>query len=53
MEQLVSTLQQRKAARELARVTWDRDKPVVQKGWLPLQQGTIDEQTLAASRKPP
>jgi RND family efflux transporter MFP subunit len=44
--QLKSTLQQRKAARELAQVTWDRDKPVVQKGWLPLQQGTIDEQTL-------
>ncbi len=44
--ELTSTLQQRKAARELARVTWDRDKPVVQKGWLPLQQGTIDEQTL-------
>jgi RND family efflux transporter MFP subunit len=46
LKQLVSTLQQRKAARELARVTWERDKPVVQKGWLPLQQGTIDEQTL-------
>lgn len=35
LKQLVSTLQQRKAARELARVTWERDKPVVQKGWLP------------------
>jgi RND family efflux transporter MFP subunit len=46
LKELTSTLQQRKAARELARVTWDRDKPVVQKGWLPLQQGTIDEQTL-------
>jgi RND family efflux transporter MFP subunit len=46
LAQLRSTLQQRKAARELARVTWDRDKPVVEKGWLPLQQGTIDEQTL-------
>ena len=44
--ELKSTLQQRKAARELARVTWARDKPVVEKGWLPLQQGTIDEQTL-------
>jgi RND family efflux transporter MFP subunit len=44
--ELKSTLQQRKAARELARVTWERDKPVVQQGWLPLQQGTIDEQTL-------
>ena len=46
LAQLRSTLQQRKAARELARVTWDRDKPVVQQGWLPQQQGTIDEQTL-------
>ena len=46
LAQLRSTLQQRKAARELARVTWGRDKPVVQQGWLPQQQGTIDEQTL-------
>jgi RND family efflux transporter MFP subunit len=46
LAQLRSTLQQRKAARELARVTWDRDRPVVQQGWLPQQQGTIDEQTL-------
>ena len=44
--ELKSTMQQRKAARELASVTWGRDKPVVEKGWLPLQQGTIDEQTL-------
>jgi RND family efflux transporter MFP subunit len=44
--ELKSTLQQRKAARELASVTWDRDRPVVKQGWLPLQQGTIDEQTL-------
>jgi RND family efflux transporter MFP subunit len=44
--ELTSTLQQRKAARELGRVTWERDKPVVKEGWLPLQQGTIDEQTL-------
>jgi RND family efflux transporter MFP subunit len=51
LAQLRSTLQQRKAARELARVTWDRDKPVVQKGWLPLQQGTIDEQQEATVRE--
>ena len=44
--ELTSTLQQRKAARKLASVTWARDKPVVKEGWLPLQQGTIDEQTL-------
>ena len=46
LRELTSTLQQRKAARELASVTWERDKPVVKQGWLPLQQGTIDEQTL-------
>lgn len=46
LRELTSTLQQRKAARELASVTWERDKPVVNKGWLPQQQGTIDEQTL-------
>jgi RND family efflux transporter MFP subunit len=46
LRELKSTLQQRKAARELASVTWARDKPVVKEGWLPLQQGTIDEQTL-------
>src|SRR6195256_5844799 len=40
LQQLKSTLQQRKAARELASVTWARDKPVVKEGWLPLQQGT-------------
>ena len=46
LAQLRSTLSQREAARELAKVTWGRDKPVVEKGWLPLQQATIDEQTL-------
>ena len=46
LTQLKSTLQQRKAARELARITWGRDKPVVEKGWLPQQQASVDEQTL-------
>jgi RND family efflux transporter MFP subunit len=46
LAQLKSTLNERKAARELAKVTWSRDKPVVDKGWLPQQQATIDEQTL-------
>ena len=46
LAQLRSMLSQREAARELAKVTWGRDKPVVKQGWLPQQQATIDEQTL-------
>ena len=46
--QLKWALQQAEANRELAKVTWDRDKPLVQKGWVTAQQGTIDEQTLKA-----
>jgi RND family efflux transporter MFP subunit len=48
LNQLKSALQQAEANRELAKVTWDRDKPLVQKGWATAQQGTIDEQTLKA-----
>jgi RND family efflux transporter MFP subunit len=46
--QLKSGLQQAEANRELAKVTWDRDGPLVTKGWLTAQQGTIDVQTLKA-----
>lgn len=46
--QLKWALQQAEANRELAKATWDRDKPLVQKGWATAQQGTIDEQTLKA-----
>ena len=46
--QLKSALLQAEANRELAKVTWDRDRPLVQKGWVTAQQGTIDEQTLKA-----
>src|SRR6202007_211617 len=48
LSQLKSALQQAEANRELAKVTWDRDRPLVQKGWVTAQQGTIDEQTLKA-----
>jgi RND family efflux transporter MFP subunit len=48
LDQLKSGLQQAEANRELAKVTWDRDRPLVQKGWVTAQQGTIDEQTLKA-----
>lgn len=46
--QLKAALQQAEANRQLARVTWDRDSPLVGKGWLTAQQGTVDTQTLKA-----
>jgi RND family efflux transporter MFP subunit len=46
--QLKWSLQQAEANRELAKVTWDRDRPLVDKGWVTAQQGTIDQQTLKA-----
>lgn len=48
LAQLKSALQQAEANRELAKVTWDRDRPLVDKGWVTAQQGTIDQQTLKA-----
>jgi RND family efflux transporter MFP subunit len=46
--QLKAALQQAEANRQLAQVTWDRDSPLVGKGWLTAQQGTVDTQTLKA-----
>lgn len=46
--QLQAALQQADANRELAKVTWDRDGPLVKEGWLTAQQGTTDVQTLRA-----
>ena len=34
LAQMRASLQQAKANRDLAQVTWDRDKPLVQKGWV-------------------
>jgi membrane fusion protein (multidrug efflux system) len=34
----------------LARVTWDRDRPLVHEGWATAQQGTTDVQTLKAQQ---
>ena len=48
LAQLNWSFQQAQANRELAKVTWDRDRPLVDKGWVTAQQGTIDEQTLKA-----
>jgi RND family efflux transporter MFP subunit len=46
--QLRDTLLQAQANLELAKVTWDRDRPLVGQGWVTEQQGTIDTQTLKA-----
>ena len=46
--QLKAAQQQAQANMELARVTWGRDSPLVEKGWVTAQQGTVDVQTLKA-----
>jgi RND family efflux transporter MFP subunit len=46
--QLRANLQQAQANLVLAQVTWGRDSPLVQQGWVTAQQGTIDVQTLKA-----
>jgi RND family efflux transporter MFP subunit len=46
--QLKAALQQADANRELAQVTWNRDRPLVRDGWATQQQGTVDVQTLRA-----
>jgi RND family efflux transporter MFP subunit len=46
LDQLKSSLQQAKTNRDLAQVTWDRDSPLVQKGWVTPQQGDTDQLNL-------
>ena len=50
LKQTDATLQQNLANMELANVTWQRDKPLVEKGWITLQQGDIDTKTLQAQQ---
>jgi RND family efflux transporter MFP subunit len=50
LSQLKAALDQAQANSELAKVTWARDDPLVSKGWLTAQQGTIDVQTLKAQQ---
>jgi len=45
LNQLRSALQQAEANLKLAQVTWGRDEPLVNKGWVTQQQGTVDVQT--------
>ena len=46
LAQMRASLQQAKANRDLAQVTWDRDKPLLQKGWVTPQQGDTDRLSL-------
>jgi RND family efflux transporter MFP subunit len=48
LAQLQASLEQAIANRDLARVTWDRDNPLVQKGWVTAQQGDTDRLNLQA-----
>ena len=46
--QLRAAVEQAQANKNLAQVTWDRDKGLVEKGWVTPQQGDIDRFTLSA-----
>jgi RND family efflux transporter MFP subunit len=48
LAQLRAALLQAEANRDLAQVTWDRDKRLVQQGWTTAQQGDTDRLTLDA-----
>jgi RND family efflux transporter MFP subunit len=48
LSQLKSALEQVEANRRLAQVTWERDEPMVQKGWVSRQQGDVVLQNLKA-----
>jgi RND family efflux transporter MFP subunit len=48
LAQLQASLVQARANRDLAQVTWDRDNPLVQKGWVTPQQGDTDRLSLQA-----
>jgi RND family efflux transporter MFP subunit len=48
LAQLQAALNQAKANRDLAQVTWNRDAPLVKQGWVTQQQGSVDVQNLKA-----
>jgi RND family efflux transporter MFP subunit len=48
LNQLKSALEQAEANRKLAQQNWERDAPLVQKGWVTPQKGDSDVQTLKA-----
>jgi len=50
LSQMQATLRQNSANADLANVTWQRDKPLVEKGWVTPQQGDIDRLGLQAQQ---
>jgi RND family efflux transporter MFP subunit len=48
--QTEATLRQNQANEDLANVTWQRDKPLVDKGWVTRQQGDVDRLGLQAQQ---
>jgi RND family efflux transporter MFP subunit len=46
LDQFKSALDQAEATRKLQQVTWGRDAPLVEKGWVTRQQGDVDVQNL-------
>ena len=50
LSQMQATLRQNSANADLANVTWQRDRPLVEKGWVTPQQGDIDRLGLQAQQ---
>jgi RND family efflux transporter MFP subunit len=48
LAQMRAALEQAEATRDLAKVTWGRDKKLVQDGWVTMQQGDTDRLNLQA-----
>src|SRR5580698_2649602 len=48
LAQMQASLEQAKANRDLGQVTWNRNNPLVQKGWVTSQQGDTDRLNLQA-----
>jgi RND family efflux transporter MFP subunit len=48
LAQMKASLEQAKANRDLGQVTWNRNNPLVQKGWVTSQQGDTDRLNLQA-----
>ncbi len=48
LAQLNAAVTQAQASYDLAGITWQRDSPLVAQGWVTLQQGSVDQQTLKA-----
>lgn len=50
LSQSEAAQRQQQANADLAGVTWGRDKPLVQQGWVTAQQGSVDQQNLEAQQ---